>query len=160
MGTHCLGHKLFNIHCRETTLLRLLDMDMATAMERLSWSWGGRSWQLNLASDLEASKWNLSLPLHITALLCSRLTSCFSWGYHTFMLTQVSVNAVLLSPGTAQPCKSPQLLWAWSRSELALHLLMPGTQAEGGWKSGCTAQSLPATQPSLNACRAVVKDGK
>lgn len=37
---------------------------------------------------------------------------------------------------------------------------MPGTQEEGVWKSGCTAQSLPATQPSLNACRAVVKDGK
>lgn len=75
MGTHCLGHKLFNIHCRETTLLRLLDMDMATAMERLSWSWGGRSWQLNLASDLEASKGNLPRPLRITGLLCSLLTS-------------------------------------------------------------------------------------
>lgn len=65
-------------------------MDMTTAMERLSWSWGGKSWQSN------PGKWPGSMQGQFVpsfaynwiAVLSSHF-QCFSWAYRTSMLIRV-----------------------------------------------------------------------
>lgn len=67
------------------------------------------------------------------------------------MLTQVTVNAMLLSPGSQFLSSASHLNPHELHQDQNLHLLMPGGR-KLEYLDASTTQSLPATEPSLNAC--------